>query len=97
MKLAQLHSIFAPYNLLRTKYLFADGTDVVEVAHIDFDDVQSSPCRLLQIDQRGRLVRSAARRHDEVRRGLDELSNKFQANAARSPGDARTILVSLYE
>lgn len=59
--------------------------------------MQSSLCRLCQVSERGRLVRVTARSDDEVRRELYELSDKFEADAAGSSRDMRTMLVSLKE
>lgn len=75
--------------------LLWERMDVVEVAHVERDDVQRALRAALKGGERGRFLGVAARRDDEVRRGLDELSYKFQSDATGSSRDMRTTFVSL--
>ncbi len=73
-----------------------ERADVVEVGNIELRDVQRALCAALQRRERGGFIGVAARRDDEVRRGLEELSDEFEAYATRSSKEVRIMLISVY-
>ena len=73
--------------------ILGDGADVVRVADVELDDVQDALRRVLQRLQRAGLLGIATRGDDDVVRGLEQLSDKLEANPT---GSSAKVLAPTY-